>query len=55
MLHVFEVVCMGIRLVVNSDQWTFFLPLCSQFEEQFNDVIFKIIRLRGFRKKTRDL
>ena len=47
----FEVVCMSIRLVLSRDQWTFFLPLCSQFEEKFNDVMFQIMRLREFRKK----
>jgi hypothetical protein len=51
MSQIFEVACMSIRLVLSRDQWTFFLPLCSQFEEQFNDVIFQIMRPREFRKK----
>jgi len=47
----FEAACMSIRMVLSRDQWTFFLPLCSQFEEEFNDVILQIMRLREFRKK----
>jgi len=55
MSQTFEVACMSIGLVLSREQWTCLLPLCSQFEEQFNDVIFQIMRLREFRKKPWDL